>query len=100
MKFTFDILPRVEEDIQEAFSYYEDIAEELADDILLAVSESFDWVEESPLHYQTIYKNVRKCNIRRFPYAVYFTLQEKQISVIGVLHLKRNPKTWMRRQQK
>ena len=96
MNYSFDVLPVAQEDLQTAFSYYETISLEFAEDILLSVTESFKF----PLIHADIYKGIRKCNIRRFPYGVYYIVRKYQITIIGIFHLNRNAKVWKKRMLK
>jgi plasmid stabilization system protein ParE len=54
-------------------------------------------VERSPLIYPIVERDIRKASVGRFPYLVYFVVLSKSISVIAVLHGRRDPKTWSER---
>jgi hypothetical protein len=44
--------------------------------------------------------DVRRAPVRRFPYGVFFLIDDDTIVVIGVLHAKRNPKLWVKRRRR
>ncbi len=46
----------------------------------------------NPLIYRKIYKNFRRRLLRRFPYAIYFVIENHYIVVFGLFHTARDPK--------
>ncbi|HEX3582761.1 MAG TPA: type II toxin-antitoxin system RelE/ParE family toxin [Thermoanaerobaculia bacterium] len=54
-------------------------------------------IEEQPLLYAVIYRDVRRAMTRRFPYAIYFVVDNDRISVLRVLHHARDPREWQSR---
>jgi len=40
---------------------------------------------------------MRRALIRRFPYAIFYEVQPRQILVYGVFHGARDPRAWKRR---
>jgi hypothetical protein len=40
---------------------------------------------------------VRQALVRRFPYVVCFLIEAERISVIAVIHGRRNPRVWQSR---
>jgi toxin ParE1/3/4 len=40
---------------------------------------------------------LRRVLLQRFPYAVYYKVYATGISVVGVIHGRRHPNTWLRR---
>ena len=47
--------------------------------------------------FPVVYQDVRRALTKRFPYGIYFVLDDSRIIVIAIFHAKRNPKTWQRR---
>jgi len=44
--------------------------------------------------YRAIYKTVRRKLTRRFPYGIFFVIENDKIIVIAIMHTKRNPDDW------
>ena len=65
---------------------------ELGEDFKLQVNEEFDYIRQYPKHYQKKHKGVRQSIITRFPYTVYYLIEEelKIVVVIGVLAQKQS----------
>lgn len=44
-----------------------------------------------------VWKDVRFCRTRRFPYVVYYRVKADRVEVLAVLHGRRDPADWKRR---
>ncbi len=49
----------------------------------------------NPLLYRVVHGEIRRRLLRRFPYAVYFTLEGNEIVVLGLFHCARDPRSTM-----
>lgn len=63
----------------------------------LAVEATVEAIAERPLQFAVVYRNRRRAGVRRFPYGVFFELQEDRILVIACFHGRRNPRRWQSR---
>jgi hypothetical protein len=54
-------------------------------------------IENNPFQYQTIYKNIRRVLLKRFPYGIFYIIDENNIFILAITHLKRHPKNWKKR---
>jgi toxin ParE1/3/4 len=50
-----------------------------------------------PKHFPVIDGEVRRAVVDRFPYGVFFVELDDEISVIGIMHLHRDPQEWRSR---
>ena|SRR5690554_5823834 len=89
-------------DLQKAKKWYNEQRSDLGEEFREEVNKEIDYIATNPLHYQTKYKEVRVSYVTRFPYGIYYFIEEdkKQIVIIGVLHSKRNPTVMQRRIKK
>ena len=62
-----------------------------------AVEETINRIQTMPQMYATLFHNVRRAKLRRFPYLIYYRVLADRIEVIAVLHGSRNPKLWQER---
>lgn len=94
MKYTVKILPIAHSDLKKAKKWYNEQRENLGQDFKMEVNKEIDYISENPKHYQLKYKKLRQSLVTKFPYAIYYFIDEErtQIVIIGVLHTKRNPK--------
>lgn len=94
MKFRLRIRAAARADLRDARDWYRRQSDELAARFGEEVGAVLAFVEERPMMYGTIYKNVRRAMTRRFPYAVYFIVEGERISVLRILHHARDPRLW------
>ena len=97
MTLTVVWLPEAEAELQDARAWYDHIRSELGDRFALAVEETVDAIAEHPLQFPVVHRGRRRAGIRRFPYGIFFDVQEHQIAVIACFHAKRNPERWRAR---
>jgi toxin ParE1/3/4 len=99
MSYKIRLLPIAQKDLQAAKGYFNDIKENLGEEFKLEVNKEIDYIGEFPLHYQPKYKEIRQALVRRFPYSIFYLIEEekKEILIVGVLHAKQNPDTVMKR---
>jgi len=97
MNLELIIRPEAEADIAEAFDWYEAQVIGLGSEFLLILDALFNSIIRNHNLYPKVYKNVHRALTRRFPYAVFYIVQETKIVVLSVSHLKRNPRIWMGR---
>ena len=97
MAYTLSIRKEAEADIAEAYQYYESCRSSLGADFILCIEESIARMQKNPKQYKRIYNNARRALVRRFPYGIYYVIDHENISVIGVLHAKKNPLHWQSR---
>jgi len=61
------------------------------------VSRCFDQIQSAPKRYQAVQDEARRALLRRFPYGVFFVSDDRQVSVLAVLHMARDPAFWQER---
>ncbi len=97
MSSRFVVRPEAEDDLASAFRWYEAKSWGLGTEFLRAVDVCFANVRRAPQSYQEAEPGVRRARLRRFPYSVYYVLEERGVAVLACLHWRRDPKEWMRR---
>ena len=89
--------PEARMDIEEATVWYEDqrpgLGRRLADEL----SSLLDRIRKTPLQFPVVGEGVRRGLLNRFPYAIYFLLEQDIVTVLAVLHQRREPGAWKRR---
>jgi toxin ParE1/3/4 len=83
-----------ENDLIEAYQWYEQQYLGLGESFLKCVETSLDSIRNNPDVSTQIYKNLRRKLIRRFPYGIFYAVSERTISIVAVMHAKRCPKNW------
>lgn len=93
MRYKIKLLPIVHVDLQNAKKWYHAKNPLLAEEFKAEVNKEIDYIGEYPEHYQRKHNELRQSLITRFPYAIFYLVDEEQktIIVFGVLHTHRNP---------
>ncbi len=88
-----------ESDIDDAYIWYELQKKSLGDTFIRSLSSAFSRIKRNPYLYPLVYLDIRKHLIGKFPYCVYFFVDENDnsIKVVSVLHNSRNPNIWKHR---
>jgi len=94
MKRTVIIRPEAEADLQEACRWYERQREGLGADLLLCFEEALERIRRNPEIYPIVHKQLRRGFIRRFPYGIFYLIEDAAIVVVGVFHGRRDPRRW------
>jgi len=99
MKYSITILTDAEHDIEKAFIWYEIQQPGLGVSFFNSLNSSVVFISNNPLSCVIVYKDVRRYVIKKFPYGVYFKVNEtlREIQIIGIFHFKRSTKVIRKR---
>jgi plasmid stabilization system protein ParE len=81
-------------DLKAALAWYEDIRSELGVRFALAVEAAVEAIAQNPMRFPVVYKTRRRARVRRFPYGIFFEVEEHRVVAIACFHGRRNPKRW------
>jgi plasmid stabilization system protein ParE len=84
-------------DIEAAFEWYESEQTGLGLEFLDELRAAYTRILDGPFKYQELRSGIRRAVIRRFPYGIYFSVDENLIVVIAVLDTARDPAEWQYR---
>ena len=98
MAFKIKIEPEVQQDIQEGIDWYNEQQPGLGRKFHAEVKASFKSLKINPF-FQVRYNQVRCLPLKKYPYMVHFTVDEKNKTVIirAIFNTSKDPKTWKRR---
>lgn len=94
-----DVSSEAELEIFEAALRYEREREDLGFRFEAQVNTVFARVLANPFEFPIIEQDVRRALVRGFPYGVFFMTETDLVTVLAVLHLRRDPDTWKRRRR-
>ncbi len=95
MKFAFH--PEAEEEFFHAIDYYEGCAPGLGYDFATEVHFTVENILSFPDAWTILENDIRRCQIRRFPYGIVYSKQNDVIFILAVMHLHRDPDYWKNR---
>lgn len=88
---------RAEEDLDAAAQWYSEQRTELALEFLEAIDAVFEFITQFPKAGQEISAGIRRVLTKKFPFCVYYTLDDGRVTVFAVLHFRRSPNSWQQR---
>ncbi len=93
MSYKIRLLPNVRQDLHAAKKWYNGQKPDLGEEFKSEVNKEIDYIGEFPKHYQRKYQDLRQSLVNRFPYAIFYLLEEekKQVVIFGVMHTNRDP---------
>lgn len=91
------IAPEAQQDLDEAYSWYEERRVGLGEELLSSVDASIQAICRMPELHAKIHAEYRRALLRRFPYAIFYEYTLETVIVYGVFHTSRNPEKWRNR---
>jgi hypothetical protein len=92
MKYGFH--PQAEIELHEAAEWYDREVPGLVADFAKEFDRALSRLLDDPLHWRQIQPGVRRCLLKRFPYAIIYDLPGDMLRIIAVAHLHRKPGYW------
>lgn len=83
-------------DVVEASLWYDDHQQGLGDQFLAELQDTIDQIVATPEIYPIIDEPVRRAFTKRFPFAIYYSIEGETLTIVGVVHAKRSPDHWRR----
>jgi toxin ParE1/3/4 len=94
MKRTLVVTPETEAEIDQAKEWYLSQSLLAATRFRDAVEVALETIERNPEQYQVVYRQTRRVLLEEYPYALFYTLTETQVTVVSCFHTARDPKLW------
>lgn len=91
------IRPEAEDDLAQAFVWYEEHRLGLGHRFLLSVEVTLTAIRENPEAFPQVHRDIRRALVRRFPYGVFYVVEPSTVVVHAVFHASRDPKSWRER---
>ena len=79
------------DDIDLAIAWYERQRTGLGIEFLNCIEQAIDSIASHPKAYAVRYRSFRACVVKRFPFSIYFTLEDDALIVHSVFHHRRDP---------
>jgi toxin ParE1/3/4 len=98
MKFGFH--PEAQLEYQQAASFYESHSTGLGIEFTREIEKTIRTIIDSPERWRLVKEDVRRCLTHIFPYAVFYTIEDKFILIVAVAHCSRKPDYWRERLKK
>ena len=97
MKLPVVWLPEANAELRAALEHYSNIRPELGQRFAEAVVDTLERIAAAPLLYAIVDEGRRRAGVHRFPYGLFFLVEETRMVVIACFHGRRDPKQWHER---
>lgn len=98
--YSIEISEEAERDFDNSYEYYFEDNPIVADAFFQRINISFESIKTIPHSFPEVYKNIRKFTVKKFPFVIYFQVEEYTVKVIAIFHTSRNPQVWKERDEK
>ena len=78
-------------EFDDAISWYQDRREGLGREFSVAVEQQLGRISLSPNQFACVKGDVRRAVLLRFPYSIYFIVEDDRIVVLAIFHARRAP---------
>ena len=99
MTYVLCSVPEVEEDAVAAYAWYEEKAQGLGEEFLRAFYACTNEIARTPMISPVVRQEFRRRLLRRFPYAIYFRVENDEVVIFGLSTaldpLKLSRQSWM-----
>ena len=86
-----------QKDIEEIYEWYELKRDGLGEEFLNCIDEVLSTLTFNSKIYPTVFKNIRRAFVRRFPFGIFYLEEEDSIIIFAVLHARKSPSNWKQR---
>jgi plasmid stabilization system protein ParE len=94
MRRTVRLREEADQDLAAAASWYEQQRRGLGHEFLDEALSTFSSIAERPLAYPLVHRNTRRALMLRFPFGVFFRVEDSKVVVVAVMHGSRHPRRW------
>jgi len=91
------LAPEAEQDLAEAYEWYENRRAGLGEEFLSCVDACLAAILRSPEMHSVVHERYRRGLVRRFPYAIFYEYSGGAVAVYCVAHTARDPRKWRKR---
>jgi plasmid stabilization system protein ParE len=99
-QYSIELSKESETDFDDSFDYYAKQSKTVANNFYQHVNTSLGIIVENPKAFQNVYKNVRRYVMSKFPFVIYYRIENIVVQVIAIFHTSRNPEIIGKRTKK
>ena len=89
--------PEAQADLEGAAQWYEEHRRGLGGRLLDEVLRTIGLIAENPRRCPRVHGEIRRGVTRRFPFGVFYLIENDAVVVIAVMHASRDPARWKER---
>lgn len=94
------VTPEAQADLAEGRDWYEAASPGLGDAFIAEVESSIRSAADWPNAATLVDDAIRRVLVARFPYGLFYVVEDETLMVLGCVHVRRHPRVWMSRRPK
>lgn len=79
------------EEFRAASAWYEEQRKGLGSQFIVAVDAALQSVRRTPMLFPIAFDEIHRCTLKRFPFGVFYSVEDESIVIVGVYHSRREP---------
>lgn len=91
VKYRVIFVPEAETDLGQAVRWYETQTPGCSVGLIRGVEQIVKWLTVEPYAFSRYHGRVRHARVKGFPYALFFVVEETNVTILAIMHLVRNP---------
>jgi toxin ParE1/3/4 len=97
MKYFLVVHPAAAAEFDEAAIWYENQRPGLGILFVEKVQMALDTILNNPVRFAFADSNLREAPVSKFPFCIYFRINQNRIAILSIFHTSRNPSIWQSR---
>ena len=97
MSYRIVLQPGAEQDIDDAYDWYEEQQQDLGELFLKELVVFYKKLEQNPEIFSKATKPYRQAILNRFPYVIIYEIVKTEVQIYSIFHTSRNPKEKFRK---
>lgn len=90
-------LPDAFREYEDSYLYYESQEFGLGDRFRVQIADRIEAIRRDPTSFPLVHQDIRETLVRKFPFAVYFSVVGTVVLVVAVHHCSLPPEVWQGR---
>jgi plasmid stabilization system protein ParE len=89
--------PEAEDDVANAYKWYEEREVGLGEEFLRCVEACVSGIRRQPMSFRVAVDEFRRAKVRRFPFDIFYEAEHNRIVIHFVFHSAQDPRKWRER---
>ena len=95
MSRTLEIREAAEQEFNDAADWYFIEDAMVSDKFVIAIETTLAKINRNPDAYPVVFGNeIRRAVVNKFPFSIYFMVDDEFVSILSIFHNSRNPLIW------
>jgi plasmid stabilization system protein ParE len=96
-QFKIELSEDAESDFEKSYEYYLGENSKVADLFYKKIDYCLHTIKQNPYSYSVAYKHIRKYIVKKYPFVIYYIIEDSIVRVVAIFHSSRNPEIWNER---